>query len=91
VFISRLQSRLREEVLTKGRDLGYEDIQKLEFLDAVVKEGLRLHPPSPQTERVVLRDDVIPLSTPIKGADGKMINFVRVKKDQVCTTFSTSK
>ncbi|KAJ7118688.1 cytochrome P450 [Mycena crocata] len=40
-----IQNRLRAE------------IQKLEFLDAVVKEA-------PQTERVALRDDIIPLSRP---------------------------
>jgi hypothetical protein len=34
-----VQNRLRAEVLSYGRDLSYEDIQKLEFLDAVVKEG----------------------------------------------------
>ena len=33
------QQRLREEVLKFGGDLSYEDIQKLEYLDAVVKEG----------------------------------------------------
>ena len=34
-----LQRRLRSEVRAAGRDLLYDDIQKLEFLDAVVKEG----------------------------------------------------
>lgn len=35
----RFQTRLREEILAHGRDLGYDEIQKLEWLDAVVKEG----------------------------------------------------
>ena len=34
-----VQQRLREEIRQVGRDLGYDDIQRLEFLDAVVKEG----------------------------------------------------
>lgn len=34
-----LQRRLREEVRRKGRELTYEDVQRLELLDAVVKEG----------------------------------------------------
>ena len=34
-----LQARLRDEVLEFGRDLSYDDIQKLELLDAVTKEA----------------------------------------------------
>lgn len=34
-----LQQRLREEVRSKGRDLTYDDVQRLELVDAVVKEG----------------------------------------------------
>ncbi|OBZ67495.1 11-oxo-beta-amyrin 30-oxidase [Grifola frondosa] len=78
-----VQQRLREEVRQFGRDLGYDDIQKLEFLDAVVKEGLRMHPASPQTERVALKDDVIPLSKPIQTANGETLSSIRVKAGQV--------
>ena len=78
-----VQSRLRAEVRSTGRDLTYDDLQRLPFLDAVVKEGLRLHPASPQTERVALRDDVIPLSTPIRTAKGETMTSVRVRKGQV--------
>ncbi|KAJ7032015.1 cytochrome P450 [Mycena alexandri] len=74
-----IQDRLRAEVLSHGRDLSYDDIQKLEFLDAVVKEGLRLHPASPQTERLALQDDLIPLSDPVAGIG----ETFRVKKGQV--------
>ena len=34
-----IQQRLRAEIRTVGRELSYDDIQHLEFLDAVVKEG----------------------------------------------------
>ena len=40
-----VQSRLREEIRRVGRDLSYDDIQKLEYLDAVVKEGCVSSPP----------------------------------------------
>ncbi|KAF7319134.1 hypothetical protein HMN09_00249800 [Mycena chlorophos] len=73
------QERLRAEVLAHPRDLSYEDLQKLEFLDAVVKEGLRVHPASPQTERLALADHVIPLSTPIPGVGSAF----HVRKGQV--------
>ncbi|KAJ7209899.1 cytochrome P450 [Mycena haematopus] len=74
-----IQNRLRAEVLSYRRDLSYDDIQKLEFLDAVVKEGLRLHPASPQTERLALQDDVVPLSASLPGIGATF----RVKKGQV--------
>ncbi|KAL0959633.1 hypothetical protein HGRIS_011335 [Hohenbuehelia grisea] len=79
----QIQARLREEILSHGRDLSYDDLQKLEYLDAVVKEGLRLYPASPMTERVALEDDAIPLSKPVRGMDGRMIRHLRVHKGQV--------
>ncbi|EED83115.1 predicted protein [Postia placenta Mad-698-R] len=78
-----LQRRLREEVRRKGRELTYEDVQRLELLDAVVKEGLRLYPASPQTERVALKDDVIPLNKPVCTSDGTSITSLRVAAGQV--------
>ncbi|KAI0754417.1 cytochrome P450 [Daedaleopsis nitida] len=78
-----VQERLRDEIRQVGRDLSYDDIQRLEYLDAVVKEGLRLHPASPQTERVALRDDVIPLSKPITTPAGETLTSVRVRAGQV--------
>ncbi|KAJ7093857.1 cytochrome P450 [Mycena belliarum] len=74
-----VQDRLRAEIQSCGRDLSYDDIQKLEFLDAVVKEGLRLYPALPQTERLALEDDVVPLSTAVPGIGGSF----RIRKGQV--------
>ncbi|KAJ7634583.1 cytochrome P450 [Roridomyces roridus] len=74
-----IQDRLREEILSCGRDLSHDDIQKLEFLDAIVKEGLRLHPASPQTERIALQDDIVPLSSSIAGIG----DTFRLRKGQV--------
>ncbi|KAJ8507684.1 hypothetical protein ONZ45_g9974 [Pleurotus djamor] len=80
-----IQTRLREEIVAHGRDLTgtYDDLQKLTFLDAVVKEGLRLFPASPMTERVALKDDIVPLSKPIRGKDGRMIRAMKISKGQV--------
>jgi len=39
-----------------------EQIKSLEYLDYVVREGLRLYPPIPSTSRVAMKDDIIPLS-----------------------------
>jgi hypothetical protein len=42
--------------------------------------SLRLHPASPQTERLALQDDLIPLSNALPGIG----TTFRVKKGQVC-------
>jgi hypothetical protein len=42
--------------------------------------SLRLHPASPQTERLALQDDLIPLSNSLPGIGATF----RVKKGQVC-------
>lgn len=49
------------------------------------RDRLRLHPASPQTERVALQDDVIPLAKPVRLADGKTVTSIRVETGQVRT------
>jgi cytochrome P450 len=84
-----IQQKLRDELKAAG-NLDYDSLQKLPYLDAVIKEGLRLHPASPQTERVCLTEDVIPLSKPVRGTDGTMMTSIRVKPGQVRTPFTVS-
>ena len=42
------------------RHLSYETLQTLPYLDAVIHESLRLHPPIPGLERVCTKDYPIP-------------------------------
>ncbi|EGO03676.1 hypothetical protein SERLA73DRAFT_149895 [Serpula lacrymans var. lacrymans S7.3] len=78
-----IQQKLRQEVIECGHELSYDHVQKLPYLDAIVKEGLRLYPASPQTERVALKDDVIPLSKPIRTSTGRTMNQIKIRKGQV--------
>jgi cytochrome P450 len=39
-----------------------DELNSLPYLDAVVRESLRLHPPVPRGVRVAVRDDVLPVS-----------------------------
>ncbi|KAI9065310.1 cytochrome P450 [Trametes sanguinea] len=64
-----IQQKLREEIRQFGRDLTYDDVQRLEYLDA--------------TERVALKDDVVPLSTPVITPSGEKLTSVRVTAGQV--------
>jgi len=73
-----IQARLRTEIISSGRNLSYDDLQQLQFLDAVIKEGLRLYPAAPLTQRVVVQDDVLPVSKTVNG-----MGTVRVKKGQI--------
>ncbi|KAF9068335.1 cytochrome P450 [Rhodocollybia butyracea] len=77
-----IQDKLRHEVRTVG-SLDYNSIVELEYLNAVVKEGLRLHPVGPPTDRIAVHDDVIPLSQPIHTGNGEIISSLTIKAGQV--------
>ncbi|PBK71918.1 cytochrome P450 [Armillaria solidipes] len=78
-----IQDKLRREIHALGSDLNYDSISNLSFLDAVIREGLRLHAPSPRTDRVALEDDVIPFSRPIVAANGHAITSLPIKAGQI--------
>lgn len=77
------QARLREELLTSfpTSDPTWDQLtNNMPYLDAVVHEILRLHPPLDETWRVAVEDDVIPLSTPITTASGNVVDRIVVAK-----------
>jgi cytochrome P450 len=57
-----------------------EELNACAYLEAFVREGLRLFPPVASTGRVSLQDDLIPLSEPIPGRDGKLIEHIAIPK-----------
>ncbi|KAF9066295.1 cytochrome P450 [Rhodocollybia butyracea] len=77
-----IQRKLQQEIRTMP-SLDYNSIVGLEYLDAVVKEGLRLHPAAGVTERVTLQDDVIPLKHAIHTESGEVVSSLAVKAGQV--------
>ncbi|GAA6000333.1 hypothetical protein JCM10207_007966 [Rhodosporidiobolus poonsookiae] len=87
------QDRLREEIrtarreaLNEGREeLEADELNALPYLDAVVREILRLEPVNIAIPRIALHDDLLPLSTPIPSATepGKFLSHVPVKKGQL--------
>lgn len=69
----RVQTKLREELLAIPAEYPtMEQLSSLPYLDAVVHEALRVHPPIPSLVRVAMEDDVIPLETPFMNRDGRM-------------------
>ncbi|KAF7316002.1 Cytochrome P450 [Mycena indigotica] len=82
------QNRLRKELMAfTTTDPSYEDLTSLAlpYLDAVVREALRLHPILSESPRVALEDDLLPLSAPIRTVAGDRIDMVPVRKGTILT------
>ncbi|KAF7969717.1 hypothetical protein HWV62_26120 [Athelia sp. TMB] len=81
-----LQDKLREEQLIhfgSGCDPTYEQLSNnLPYLDAVVHETLRMHPPLWWTIRTSTGDDIIPLSKPIRSANGQIVDRISIAAGQ---------
>lgn len=80
---TKVQEQLRQEIKDAraqagGADLDYNGLDGLPYLDAVVRETLRLYPPIPVVSRVTRQDIVLPLSNPITGKDGKKMGEILV-------------
>ena len=66
-----VQRKLREELLAFPTDTPTMDqLQALPYLDAVVRETMRVHAPVPNTIRVAMKDDIIPLNEPFVDRTG---------------------
>ncbi|KDR81931.1 hypothetical protein GALMADRAFT_135320 [Galerina marginata CBS 339.88] len=77
------QAKLRDELLNVGTDNPtMDELNALPYLDAVVRETLRVHPPVPSTMRVATRDDVLPLEKPIRDKYGNLLDSIRIRKGQ---------
>ena len=48
-----------------------EQLNSLPYLDAVVRETLRVHSVAPSTVRVAIQDDSLPLATPFLDRNGQ--------------------
>ncbi|PIL34530.1 cytochrome P450 [Ganoderma sinense ZZ0214-1] len=77
-----VQEKLRAEILEAQGGAGsdanaaipYDDLNKLPYLDAVCRETLRIYAPVVLAGRLAAKDMVLPLATPVRGRDGKMMN-----------------
>jgi len=57
-----------------------DELNALPYLDAVIREGLRLYAPVPSTIRNATQDVEIPLGVPIQDRYGKTLSSVRLNK-----------
>ncbi|KAG9024618.1 hypothetical protein FRB95_011268 [Tulasnella sp. JGI-2019a] len=76
-----IQDNLRAELLTLSSDEpSMEELNTLPYLDAVIKENLRINPVLPRILREAARDNIIPLSVPVMDRKGMEKNEIRIGK-----------
>ena len=72
------QTKLREEIYNVSTDNPtMDDLNGLSYMDAVVRETLRLYPPVGSVGREASKDDCIPLSKPFTDKKGIEHNEIR--------------
>ncbi|CAE6512955.1 unnamed protein product [Rhizoctonia solani] len=66
-----LRNEIREAYRLYGKNLDYDQLNSLSYLDAVCRESLRLHAPGTFLDRIATKDWTLPLQYPAKSKDGK--------------------
>ncbi|KAK7050649.1 cytochrome P450 [Favolaschia claudopus] len=82
------QNQLRTEIHSivgaasgGGSEIAYD---RMPLLNAFIKESLRMYPAEPITERMAVRDVVLPLTECITTVDGKkQISYIPIRKGQI--------
>ena len=73
-----IQTELREELFSVDTETPtMDELMALPYLDAVVRETLRVHSPVPSTERIAMKDDVLPVEKPYRDKNGVVHNSIR--------------
>lgn len=76
-----VQTKLREELLTLETETpSMDELIALPYLDAVVRETLRLHAPVPSTVRIAMKDDILPVDTPFTDKYGVVHDGIKISK-----------
>ncbi|CAH7689761.1 cytochrome P450 monooxygenase, partial [Phakopsora pachyrhizi] len=92
----QVQTKLREELLdaiehrdasaeAEGIPLSMNDLLSLPYLNAFVREGMRLYPPVFATARVASHDDQIPLSKPVLTRTGEIVDRLDIRAGEMIT------
>lgn len=78
-ILKKLQTEVRE-ILREKHEIANEDLGRMQYLKAVVKETLRLHPPPPLLARVA-RDDVTVMGYDVASGTMVLINTWAIGRD----------
>lgn len=73
-----IQVELRHKLLSIPTDNpSMDELNDIPYLDAVVREALRLYAPVPATLRVAVKDDILPLGSPVRTTKGDLIDSIQ--------------
>lgn len=73
-----MQEKLRDELWNvPTENPSMDELNDLPYLDAVMRETLRLYAPVVSSLRVSAKDDVIPLNTPYTDVHGQVHDTIR--------------
>ncbi|TFK45404.1 cytochrome P450 [Heliocybe sulcata] len=85
-----VQTRLRDEIVAahaQAQDaLSLNDIEKMPYFQAVLKEAMRIHPAVFHMNRVAAKDTALPLFKPIRLTSGQLVDTIVVPKGTRITT-----
>ncbi|PIL34328.1 cytochrome P450 [Ganoderma sinense ZZ0214-1] len=77
---AKLRQELREAQDQYGKEIPYDELFALPYLDAICRETLRLYAPISLNSRLANADTVLPLSQPVRCTDGTVITEVPIQK-----------
>ncbi|KAF7364361.1 hypothetical protein MSAN_01096500 [Mycena sanguinolenta] len=78
-----VQSKLREELFTILTDNPtMDELNSLPYLEAVVREMMRVHAPLVSTQRMAMQDDIMPLAKPYIDPQGNSHDCLPIPKGQ---------
>lgn len=76
--VPEIQTKLRDELLSVDTDTpSMDELMTLPYLDAVVRETLRVHAPVPGSTRVATKDDIVPVEKPYTDKNGVIHHSIR--------------
>ncbi|KAF7969084.1 hypothetical protein HWV62_28328 [Athelia sp. TMB] len=76
---ARLRTEIRQAQLDHGSDhLPYGVLVSLPYLDAIVRETLRMHPPTSMLSRIARKATTLPLAHPVETPAGEKVSSVFV-------------
>lgn len=79
-----IQDKLRAELLTLPTSTpDAVQLNSLPYLEAFVRESLRVNPPTNGQWEAACEDTMLPLAKPVRGRDGKMMDSIAVTKGTV--------
>ncbi|KAK0493368.1 cytochrome P450 [Armillaria luteobubalina] len=84
------QTKIREEIARTKANAAEaftsNDYDSMTWLNACIKEALRLHPLAYSLFREPAQDDILPLAEPIITSDGKSCSQIPIRKGQIIMT-----